>query len=34
VIYGWAIYSHRAKLPDGGYGPEVFHVTACKNDEC
>jgi hypothetical protein len=33
-IYGWAIYSHRAALPEGGYGPEVLHVTACKNGEC
>ena len=33
-IYGWAIYSHRAALPEGGYGPAVLHVTACKNGEC
>jgi hypothetical protein len=26
-IYGWAIYSHRPKLSDGGYGPEVLHVS-------
>jgi hypothetical protein len=26
-VYGWAIYSHRAKLADGGFGPPVLHMT-------
>jgi hypothetical protein len=29
-IYGWAIYAHRPKLADGGYGPEVLHVNLEK----
>ena len=25
-VYGWAIYSHRRKLADGGYGPAILHM--------
>lgn len=26
-VYGWTIFSHRARLPAGGYGPEVLHMA-------
>lgn len=28
-IYGWAVYSHQAKKPDGSYGEPVYHMEVC-----
>lgn len=26
-VYGWTVFSHRARLADGGYGAAVLHMT-------
>jgi hypothetical protein len=33
-VYGWTIHSHEAKLPNGTYGPRVFHVISCPATGC
>ena len=29
-VYGWAIFSHRAMLPDGSYGPAILHMRRSR----
>ncbi|HEU4632280.1 MAG TPA: hypothetical protein VFS08_21190 [Gemmatimonadaceae bacterium] len=30
-VYGWAVFAHRPKLADGGYGPDILHMRSDRD---